>query len=81
MYFTLYFLQAIPYTNDAQSVPSFSTYTVRSFFFDLPFFVVISVIGRSVITAILINRFSELRGERVSTPFLPLILSASVQCV
>ena len=52
-------------------------YTVRSFFFDLPFFIVVTVIGRSVITAILISRFSELRGERVRI-FLLLKLSATV---
>ena len=47
-----------------QDGPNFHIYSWRSFI-DLSFFVIVTVIGMNVIVAILVDRFSELRNEKV----------------
>ncbi len=46
--------------------PSFTHYSLRTIFYDLPFFLIVTTIVLNVVTAVLIDRFSDLRGERVS---------------
>ncbi len=46
--------------------PSFTHYSLRTIFYDLPFFLVVTTIVLNIVTAVLIDRFSDLRGERVS---------------
>ena len=50
-----------------QSEPSFHLYTSRTVF-DLVFFILITTLGLNVVVAIIIDRFSELRSEKVSKP-------------
>ena len=54
----------IPVNHAGQVQPSFQTYLGR-LFIDLSFYVIVSVIGLGVISAILIVRFNQLRTESV----------------
>lgn len=45
--------------------PSFTVYWARAIF-DIIFFVVVTTLGLNIVVAILVDRFSELRSERVS---------------
>ena len=52
----------IKYTD--QPEPSFTIYWARSIF-DLLFFIIITTLGLNIVVAIIVDRFSELRSERV----------------
>ena len=52
----------IKYTD--QPEPSFTIYWARSIF-DLLFFIIITNLGLNIVVAIIVDRFSELRSERV----------------
>lgn len=52
----------IQYVN--QSEPSFALYTSRAVF-DLTCFIIITTLGLNIVVAIIIDRFSELRNEKV----------------
>ena len=53
-------------TYNGQNGSNFDIYFWRSIF-DLIFFIVISTISLEIITAILVDTFSELRNEKVQT--------------
>ena len=64
-------------TYNGQNGSNFDIYFWRSIF-DLIFFIVISTISLEIITAILVDTFSELRNEKVQTD---LHLHISCGCV
>ena len=47
-----------------QELPDFTVYAVRTIF-DLSFFIIITTLGLNIVVAILVDRFSELRSEKV----------------
>ena len=47
-----------------QEKPDFTVYAVRTIF-DLSFFIIITTLGLNIVVAILVDRFSELRSEKV----------------
>ncbi len=47
-----------------QESPNFTVYAVRTIF-DLSFFIIITTLGLNIVVAILVDRFSELRSEKV----------------
>ena len=54
----------LPVKYIGQTEPSFTIYAVKSIF-DLAFFIIITTLGLNIVVAILVDRFSELRSERV----------------
>ena len=65
--FFLFLFQAIPFYNNSDiATTSFTNYALRALFYDIPFFIIVTTIGLNIVTAVLIDRFSDLRGERVS---------------
>ena len=47
-----------------QPGPNFTVYWLRTVF-DLSFFIIVTTLGLNIVVAILVDRFSELRSERV----------------
>ena len=54
----------LPIKYTGQLEPSFNIYWARSIF-DLLFFIIITTLGLNIVVAIIVDRFSELRSERV----------------
>ena len=57
-------VQMLPIKYTDQLEPSFIIYWARSIF-DLLFFIIITTLGLNIVVAIIVDRFSELRSERV----------------
>ena len=57
-------VQMLPIKYTGQLEPSFTIYWARSIF-DLLFFIIITNLGLNIVVAIIVDRFSELRSERV----------------
>ena len=57
---------------------SFTIYATRTIF-DLTFFIIVTTLGLNIVVAILVDRFSELRSEKVSCiPMLNFAIHVSV---
>ena len=46
---------------------NFSDAALRAVFFDLTFFIIVTTIGLNIVFGIIVDTFSELRDEKVST--------------
>ena len=56
--------QAVPLQTVDENSPSFQIYQWRVFI-DLSFFIIITTIGLNIVIAVMVDRFTELREERV----------------
>ena len=54
----------ISLTTSGMTEPSFTVVALR-IFLDISFFIIVTVLGLNIVIAILVDRFTELRQERV----------------